>query len=165
MIKFYLFENETDLLDKVDKISNIIIATFTLLFSAYIWYISQQKEKKNEHTSRKVDFLKSIVLDNNLVYFFNFHDQILSFLESYKGRVISDNERSIINVLMIDELTRYRLKFYDLILPIDRMLYESLKNSSDTLIDELTVKIFDTTINHFEVNNFENSILFLITVN
>lgn len=162
MFKFYLFENETDLLDKVDKISNIIIATFTLGFSIYIWYVSQHKEKKNEHTSRKVDFLKSIVLDNNLVYFFQFHDQILTFLESFKGRTISNSDRSTISLLMIDELSRYRLRFYDLILPIDRKLYETLKNSSDTLIDDLTIKIFDTTFDHFNIQNFENSISNLI---
>jgi hypothetical protein len=162
MFKFYLFENETDLLDKVDKISNIIIATFTLIFSIYIWYISQHKEKKTEHTSRKVDFLKSIVLDNNLIYFFQFHDQILAFLESFKDRTINDSDRSTINILMIDELTKYRLKFYDIILPIDRNLYDTLKNDSDTLIDNLTHKIFDITIDHFDTRNFENSISNLI---
>ncbi|MGZ9677348.1 hypothetical protein [Flavobacterium sp. GNP001] len=162
MFKLYLFENEADLLDKVDKISNIIIATFTLMFSIYIWHISNHKEKKIGHTSRKVDFLKSIVLDNNLIYFFQFHDQILTFLESFKGRIISDSDRTTISVLMIDELSKYRLRFYDLILPIDRKLYETLKNSSDTLIDDLTNKIFDITIDHFSAPNFEGSISNLI---
>lgn len=162
MFRFYLFENETDLLDKIDKISNIIIASFTLIFSIYIWYISRNKEKKVELTTRKVDFLKTIVLDNNLIYFFQFHEQILSFLEGFKGRTISDSDRSTINLFMIDELSKFRLKFFDLILPIDKTLYNTIKDNSDSLIDDLTIKIFDLTFNHFDHQNFETSISNLI---
>jgi hypothetical protein len=159
MIYFYLFENQTDLLDKVDKIANIIIASFTLIFSIYIFWVTKNKEEKNNESTRKIDFLKTIVLDNNLVYFFNFHEQISSFLESFKNRQITNQDRVTINILLIEELTKYRIKFYDLILPLDRNLYSQIKTNSDTLIDELTVKIFDTSVDYLNSQNFETHIM------
>ena len=91
-------------------------------------------------------------------YFFDFHEQILSFLLTFKNRTITNSDKITISVLLTDEATKYRTKFYDLLLPFDRGLYTKIKDNSDILIDSLVRKINDVNINYLDASNFENDI-------
>lgn len=155
---FYLFENETDLLDRIDKIATIIIAIFTLAFSVFIFLNTRNTENKKYRSEKKIEFLKTIILERNISYFFNFHEQILSFLSTFKGRVISDSDKITISVLLTDEVAKYRHKFYDLLLPFDKDLYLKIKTNSDLLLDNLVFKINDSQINYLADANFQNEI-------
>lgn len=155
---FFLFKNESDLLDRIDKIANIIIAAFTLGFSIYIYIKTTTTDNKKHKSGKKIEFLKTIILERNMSYFFDFHEQILSFLQTFQNRTISDPDKITISVFLTDEASKYRSKFYDLLLPIDRDLYTKIKSNSDNLTDTLVLKINDTHINYLDSNNFQNEI-------
>ena len=156
MIKFYLFENASDLLDTLSKISDIIIAVLTLLFSIYIFYFTTEKAKSSENYNKKIDFFKTIIL-SNLNHLFNFYESLFYILKELKSRQINDEEKDSLNSLMQDELKNFRLKFYDLTITYDRTFYNDLKNESDKLIDKLTENIFEID-NFNEDNVYENRI-------
>lgn len=157
-INFYLFKNESDLLDTVDKIANVIIAAFTLGFSIYIYLKTQKNDDKKHKTDKKIEFLKTIILERNISYFFDFHEQVLNFLASFENRTISNSDRITISVLLTDEAAKYRTKFYDLLLPFDRNLYLKIKTNADELIDELVIRINDPQVNNLSAANFQNQI-------
>lgn len=157
-INFFLFKNESDLLDRIDKVANIIIAFFTLGFSVYIYIKTSTVDIKKHKSDKKIEFLKTIILERNMSYFFDFHENILSFLLTFKNRTISNNDKITISIFLTDEAAKYRSKFYDLLLPFDRDLYTHIKNNSDNLTDILVLKINDTQINYLDINNFENEI-------
>ena len=73
LITFYLFENEADLLDRFDKISNIIFAFLTFCFSIWIFIHTIGSDNKKEIKSQKLDFLKSLLLEANSNHFFYFY--------------------------------------------------------------------------------------------
>ena len=54
MINLYLFKNQSDLLDTLSKISDIVIAILTLLFSIFVFYFTFLKEKKNIKYDKKI---------------------------------------------------------------------------------------------------------------
>lgn len=141
MINLYLFKNQSDLLDILSKISDIVIAILTLLFSIFVFYFTFLKEKKNVKYDKKIDFFKTIIL-SNMTYLFNFYHQILFISKDLKTREITDAEKMALNDLMQDELKNFRLNFYDLIITYDNNFYNFIKNESDGLIDILTNNIF-----------------------
>lgn len=151
---FFLFQNGSDLLDRIDKIANIIIAFFTLGFSVYIYIKTSNTDNKKHKSDKKIEFLKTIILERNMSYFFDFHEQVLSFLLTFKNRTISNSDKITISILLTDEASKYRSKFYDLLLPFDRDLYIKIKDNSDNLIDTLVLKINDVQINYLDNNNF-----------
>ena len=142
MINLYLFKNQSDLLDTLSKISDIVIAILTLLFSIFVFYFTFLKEKKNIKYDKKIDFFKTIIL-SNMTYLFNFYHQILFISKDLKTREITDAEKMAMNDLMQDELKNFRLNFYDLIITYDNNFYNFIKNESDGLIDILTNNIFN----------------------
>ena len=142
MINLYLFKNQSDLLDTLSKISDIVIAILTLLFSIFVFYFTFLKEKKNIKYDKKIDFFKTIIL-SNMTYLFNFYHQILFLSKDLKTREITDAEKMALNDLMQDELKNFRLNFYDLIITYDNNFYNFIKNESDGLIDIITNNIFN----------------------
>lgn len=142
MIKFYLFENGVDFLDFASKVSEIIIAFLALIFSIYIYIKTFASDKKKIKYDKKIDFFKTIIL-SNLNVFFNFYGQLFIILDDLSNRIITDDEKSSINELMQDELKQLRLNFYDLTITYDNQFYNFIKNESDTLIDKLTITLFE----------------------
>jgi cbb3-type cytochrome oxidase subunit 3 len=146
------------LLDTISKISSIIIAIFSLFFTAYIFWYQNKKANKNNADSRKRDSLKTIILEHNLTWLFNFFDNIQTEIKVLNTRILTDSEKETLNEKLQDELKNIRLKFTDLLLAVDKNLYDSVKNSLDDLIDELTVYMFDEGINLTYTPKFEEKI-------
>ncbi len=162
LITFYLFENETDLLDRLDKISNIIFAVSTFALSVWIFIHTVAKEKKKDEKVQKLDFLKSLLLENNSIHFFNFYDNILDFIITNVNKTFSEEDKAALIELIIDEHRKYRLKFYDLVLPFNTDIYNSIKRGTDDLIDDITTKVFDADIDYFNelhIDILEQSVL------
>jgi len=148
----------TSLLDTISKISSIVIAIFSLFFTFYIFWYQNKKVNENNADSRKRDSLKTIILEHNLTWLFSFFDTIQFETKIINTRVLTDNEKETLNEKLQDELKNIRLKFTDLLLAVDKTLYNSVKDSLDDLIDELTVSMFDEGINLTHMPKFEEKI-------
>lgn len=150
--------NPSNFLDIIDKISNIVIATFTLLFSIYIFYITNKKEKEKDSKDRKTDSLKTVILENNLKHLFSFYESVIRIMKPLSEKTHTDEEKELINTDLQNSLKKLRLEFTDLLLAVDRGLYNCIKNSTDLLVDELTNKMFDEGINLTHKPKFEEEI-------
>lgn len=147
-----MFENESDFLDRWDKISNIIFASCTFILTIFIFYYTNKKDDKKEEKVQKLDFLKVLLLENNSDKFLDFYEQVLNQVISQKNKVLLDSEKAILMELINDEHRSFRLKFYDLILPFNSEIYKKVKDASDDLISEITQNVFDPTINFLDEN-------------
>ena len=146
------------LLDTVSKISSIVIAAFSFFFTIYIFWYQNKKSNENNADSRKRDSLKTIILEHNLTWLFSFFDSIQTELNVLNIKKLTDSEKEALNNKLQDELKNIRLKFIDLLLAVDKHLYESIKNSFDDLIDNLTESMFDEGINLTHKPKFEEKI-------
>ncbi|WP_271407358.1 hypothetical protein [Tenacibaculum soleae] len=150
--------NDSFSLDSFDKIANIIIAIFTLLFSIYIFYITNKKEKEKNSKDRKTDSLKTIILEHNLKNLFSFYENVIIIMQPISERKHTDDEKEDINDNLQNTLKKLRLEFTDLFLAVDKKLYDCIKDSTDLLIDDLTIKMFDDGINLSHKPKFEEEI-------
>lgn len=145
-------------LDNFDKVANIIIAVFTLLFSIYIYYITNKKEKEKNSKDRKTNSLKTIILEHNLKNLFSFYENVINIMQPISERNHSDDEKEDVNDNLQNTLKQLRLEFTDLFLAVDKKLYDCIKDSTDLLIDDLTNKMFDDGINLSHKPKFEEEI-------
>lgn len=156
-------QEESDLLDLLDKISTIVIAFLTLIFSVYIYIVTSKKEKKKNEEGRHIDLLKTLILDHNLGKFYVFFDNVINHSNELLVRPLSDPEKMIINDLYLEELTIYRLKFYELLKAVDDNLYQSIKDNADDLIDQLTLHLSNSNLNLNIPSVYQDNIVSTVT--
>lgn len=149
---------DSNTLDTISKIANIIIALFTLAFSVYIFYFSTEKDDENDLKNRKTDSLKTIILEHNLKKLFSFYETTMEIMKPISVKEHSDEDKEEINDSLQNNLKQLRLEFTDLFLAVDKELYDCIKNSTDLLVDDLTNKMFDEGINLRHKPKFEEQI-------
>lgn len=150
---------ETDFLDIISKVSSIVIAGLGLLFSYYIFKISNENDNIRDDKSRQYDSLKTIILEHNLKHFFNFYEEIMIVVQPLSKKKLTDISKSKLNDSMVDALTHLRLNFTDLLLAVDTDLYTEIMKNTDDLIDELTEVMFDEGIVLTHNPKFESEII------
>jgi hypothetical protein len=151
-------QQEPSILDLISQISSIIIASFSLLFAIYIFVFQNKKDDKKDENSRKIDSLKTIIFEHNLNWLFDYFDQIVIKTEALKVNAFSDLEKEELNDKLQDDLKKLRLKFTDLLLVVDKSLYEKVKDLLDELLDKITNNMFDDGINLQHPPKFEEVI-------
>ena len=129
-----------------------------MAFSAYIFYFSTNKDEEKESKNRKTDSLKTIILEHNLKKLFSFYELTMNLMQPLIEKVHSDEDKQNINNNLQNNLTQLRLEFTDLFLAVDKELYNSIKDSTDLLIDDLTNKMFDEGINLNHKPKFDEEI-------
>jgi hypothetical protein len=154
---------DVSLLDNISKISSIIIAAFTLFFTLYIFWFQNKKNSRKENIDRKIDALKTIILQNNLSSLFIFFDKVLLHTKVLNEKDLVDDDKKLLNDNLQDELRNVRLKFTDLLLAVDSDLYEKTKKLLDEMIDKITESMFDEGINLKHYPKFEEAITTVIS--
>lgn len=153
IFNLYLFENESDFLDRIDKISNIIFAISTFILTIYIFIHTNKRDSRKEENLKKIDFLKVLLLENNSDKFLIFYEKILNLILAEKSKTLLDDEKSILIQKINDEHRNFRIKFYDLVLPFNDSIYKNIKDTCDDLVSDITEYIFDQNINYLQENN------------
>lgn len=169
MISIYLFENQSDLWEYIDKIANVfiafanlIIAGFALVFSGYIFLRTDSKEDQKEKKQRSFDLQKTFLFnETNNNIFFQFYHNVLGLIDNHLIPSMIDSEKMILNNLILDEHIKFRTFFYGILASINDPLYEKFKNETDILIDIISNKIFDD-INNVNFDNLKDEIKELI---
>lgn len=148
------FSDNITTFEIIEKISTIIIAAFTLFFS---WYIFKYQSAKNDN-DLKLDWYKLIVVESKFDIFFVFFKKLNSALLKLKDDNLTIQVREEVNNQILDELNKLDLDFISLLLAVDKMLYECVKNQFDKLIDGLTEKLSNETLNLNEEEVFNDEI-------
>lgn len=103
---------------------------------------SFEKEK-----DRRIQWLKSLILDENLEHFYGFFDALGEDLNKLKETGLNDDDKKIVEDKVLNHFITFRRKFIDLILAIDIRLYESFLSDADKLQAHISETIFDSGIN------------------
>lgn len=126
------------------KCATVMIAFFNLAFAIYIFIMKDRKEDNNKEADRKINLLKTLVLDYNLKYVYSFFDELKAILSMLK-----DPEANKVFVeqniqVLFKELNE---KFIYFLSAVDNNLYSKILRKSDNFRDQLVANIFDEGIN------------------
>jgi len=135
-----------DIVDFFFKLATMSIAVFNILFAIYIFKLKNKKDDSDKEKDRRISLLKTLVLDHNLKYFYDFFDELAAVLEELKTG-LDDAEKSTIKTKADVKFILLRRQFTDTFLAVDKSLYTTIIDKMDILQDELTYCIFDAGVN------------------
>lgn len=134
-------------LDIAFKAATVCIAIFNAVFAVTIFRMRNKRDDKEKERDRKIQLLKTLVLDHNLQHFYTIFDEIELMLCGLKNPNLSDEEKQDIDSNIGDLFIKLRRKFYDSLLAIDIRLYDTIEMYADDLQTHFTNTIFDQGIN------------------
>lgn len=138
---------DTPVLDTIYKIATVCIALANIILVFYIFHKNNNKDERNGEKSRKINLLKTLILDYNMKYLYDFFDKVKEETDKLKAPVLQVSEKTSINNEVILLNSKLRQKFTDVFLAIDENIYNEILTSTDALIDGFTESIFNQGIN------------------
>jgi hypothetical protein len=138
---------DTPVLDTICKIATVCIALANIILVFYIFRRNNNKDERNGEKSRKINLLKTLILDYNMKYLYDFFDKVKEETDKLKAPVLQVSEKTRINNEVILLNSKLRQKFTDVFLAIDESIYNEILTSTDALIDGFTESIFNQGIN------------------
>jgi hypothetical protein len=158
------FENQQSLLDNSVKVATLIIALVNLFLLIKFTVDKNEKDDKFKERERKIQWLKTLILDNNLLYFYDFFDALEVNLDKLKEVGLNDEDKAKIEDSISNNFIKLRRKFSDTLNAIDQKLYKSIIDLSDDLQEKLVDSIFDKGVNLEHEPKYEELILSRLTV-
>jgi hypothetical protein len=134
-------------LDTISKSAIVFIATLNLFFAIKFFNVKTQKDDVEKEADRKIQWLKSLILDHNLEKYYLFFDELDAELNKLKNNELSDEDKQLINGNIAEKFVILRRNFTDMLLAVDNELYNFFIKESDQLQDHITEAIFDAGIN------------------
>lgn len=146
-------------LDIACKIATVVIAVVNVGLVIYIFVKNSKRDSSHKEKERKINLLKTVVLDYGMEHFYRFFEKIEQESEKLKNRTIDASAKQAINKALLDFGKTLEHKFTDLFLGIDQRLYETIKQETDNLLDGFTESIFNENINIYTDDNFNDLII------
>ena len=124
-------------LEPTCDIATIIIAVVNIFWVIYVFRKNSQRDK-----------LKSLVLDYNIKYLYEFYENVLSNTEGIKkATAITQKLKEDTDKKIQEQAKILEQKFIDLFLSVNRDLHKELKNQIDDLTGKISESLFDPGIN------------------
>jgi hypothetical protein len=136
-----------DYLDVSVKIATVLIAACNVFFAVRLFKIKNKRDDIDKEKDRKIQWLKTLILDHNLKFFYEFHESLDLELRSLKQEGLTDDQKEHIDAKIGDLFINLRRNFTDTLLAIDINLYNSIVETTDHFQKILTDTIFDQGIN------------------
>lgn len=141
------------------KLATVIIAIVNVILTLKLFFFKSNKEDIDKEKDRKIQLLKTLVLDHNLKNYYEIFHKLNLNLERLKLSNEAEN-----NVLLVEDensklFILLRSQFYDFLLAIDEKLYEEIKGLSDDLQQKLSNVVFDTSVNFKDELTFNERII------
>lgn len=159
MIKVNVQIPEKSILEDIYLIAMVIIATVNVLLIIYIFIKNRKKDDNHNEKNRKIDLLKTLILNCNIEKLYVFFKNIKENAMELNNQSLSIEQKGRINDKLSDLATAYRQDFIDLFLAVDQTLYDKILEKTDSLIDELTNTIFDEGINLSHKPKFDEVVI------
>lgn len=145
---------ETDLLERVSQISNIIFASATLALTFYVFVYQREKDKHNN----KLQWFKDLIIEPHKEYIHKFFSEFIEEAGHLKDYQLTDT----IKINVIDSLksksASFRRNFIVLLGSVDQELERDILNSIDNLVDLITRATFDANYNLSDAAVFDSTI-------
>jgi len=150
--------NFLTVLDISFKTATILIAAFNAYFVVKIFKLKSEKDENEKEKDRKIELLKTLVLDHSLIHFHKFFENLEESLNELQTTNLSDTKKESIDERNANLFIGLRNKFYDSLLAVDESLYEEIKNDADNLQSHITDTIFDGGVNLSHLPKFDELI-------
>lgn len=132
------------ILDVFYKIAMIFIAAFNAWFAYTIHKLKNKKEDDFKEADRKIALLKTLILDYNLKFVYEFFNNLEAHLSGLNER--EADKRAIESHIQAD-FKRLNEKFVNLLSAVDRKLYDKILDISDSCRDKLVTNIGNEGVN------------------
>lgn len=149
---------EQSFLQETNSVANVIIALVNIILLIYFFIRNNRKNDVSNEKSRKINLLKTLVLDYNMGKFYDFFNGACEVTKKLQATGLSVEAKSHINEEVADLITNFRQNFIDLFIAVDMNLYNNILIKTDSFVDGLTDTIFDEGINLSHKPKFEESI-------
>ncbi|MDR2125514.1 MAG: hypothetical protein LBP63_01620 [Prevotellaceae bacterium] len=150
-------------LDVACKIATVIIALVNVSLVIYIFIKNAKRDSSHKERERKINLLKTLVLDYGMKYFYQFFDDIDTETQKLKNKNLNNATKKEINDSLLKYGKTLEQKFTDLFWGINQDLRTNIYQKTDNLLDGLTKSIFDCGINLYDDNKFNNLVSKQIT--
>jgi hypothetical protein len=146
-------------LDNIYKVAMVIIAGTNVFFAHKFFNFKNNKEDNDKEKDRKINWLKTLILDHNLKHFYVFFEQIEIELLKLNTSNLTDSDKQVIDENNAELFINIRRKFTDIFLVVDKIIYNDVMKSFDSLQSKLTETIFNQGINLAYKPKFEDEIM------
>lgn len=138
---------DKSLLQRIYYFAMIIIALANVFLVIYIFRKNKEKDINAGEKNRKINLLKTLILDYNMDKFYNFFGFVYEKAKLLNTSDLKVESKITINNDIKDLASEFRQSFIDLFIAIDGKLYDDILKKIDSLIDGLTNTIFDEGVN------------------
>lgn len=142
-------------LEWILNIATLFIAIAGLVTSIIVAIKSRSDNKELNNSARKVELMKTLILDHQMSFFFSIFNKLSEVLEKLKERECNKKE---VEKEIQSNLRILNEEFLLLFQAIDEALYERLLKHSDAFRDKLVESIGNDGINLFVDNMFSEYI-------
>jgi hypothetical protein len=152
-------ETTINFLEVTFKAAMIVIAGTNVYFAQKFFYHKNNKEDIDKEKDRKINWLKTLILDHNLKHYYTFFDDLETELNKLKVPNLSIKDKETIDENNAELFVCIRRKFIDILLVVDKQIYDKIQKLFDKLQEELTEVIFNQGINLNHQPKFDEEIL------
>jgi len=145
-------------LDIAYKIATVVIALVNVSVVIYIFVKNSKRDSSHKEKERKINLLKTVVLDYGMEHFYCFFEDIEQEADKLKNKTLSDNDKKAINNALLSYGKILEHKFTDLFWGINQDLRTKIYQTTDNLLDCFTKSIFDEGINLYTEDKFNDLI-------
>jgi hypothetical protein len=146
---------EESLLKQLTPVFQAIIAGVNLSLAYYIFVYNRKKDNKQrdkENAAKieaeklheqtiKLQWFKELVVQPKIKHLDTFYESLEGLKTKINKDNLSEDEILALNQFVKDEASKFRRLFTDLILHVEKPLYDLIKSNLDNLVTELTTAI------------------------
>ncbi len=138
--------------------ATLLIAVVNLYFVYHFHKKNKESDEDREEKNRRINLLKTLVLDYNMIYLYEFFDNCDNKCRGLKIKGLNDSQKKLINDSLISFERKFENQFLSLLIGINDELYLSIKDLIDNMIDNFTNSIFDPGINLYVEEKYNDII-------
>jgi hypothetical protein len=140
-------------------VATIVIALVNIALVFYIFFRNNKKEIILQESTRKINLLKTLVLDYNMSKFYEYFKNLIIETQEFNRNNTTVEQKKASNDNIVDLTACFRRDFIVLFIAIDKSLYDKILIEIDSLIDSLTETLFDEGINLSHKPKFDELIV------
>ena len=146
------------------EIATVVIAIVNVILLIRTSNKVNKADVERNEQNRKLELFKTLVLDQSMTMFYKFFND---FSDESENLLTADTleARKEINQKLQKQTRYFRRRFIKLLSAIDEQLYSEILSTTDSLMDPITVAIFDQGINLTHKPKFDEKISNVISEN
>lgn len=145
-------------LDIACKIATVVIAAVNIGLVIYIFVKNSKRDSTHKEKERKINLLKTLVLDYGMKYFYQFFDEIETETKRLKNKDLGENDKKAVSTNLQTLNYNFEKRFSDLFGGINDSLRKNIITETDKMFDGFSKSIDNQGINLYVEAMFNDHI-------